>query len=86
MLDVPHPETSLASLFSPVWYEGYPEAEHVWQTSSGTDDFEPKYGMAPLVFGTIKATFYSLLFGVPLALFAAVYTSEFMGARLKARI
>ena len=39
---------------------------------------EPKLSLIPLVFGTLKATFYSLLFGVPLALGAALYTSEFM--------
>jgi phosphate transport system permease protein len=82
----PHPETTLAALFLPVWYEGYLGAEHVWQSSSGTDDFEPKYGLVPLVFGTLKATVYSLLFGVPLALLAAIYTSEFLHPRHKARI
>jgi len=85
-LAVPHPETSLAAIFRPVWYEGYEAPEHVWQSSSGTDDFEPKYGLFPLVFGTIKATLYSLLFGVPIALLAAVYTSEFLHPRHKARI
>ena len=40
----------------------------------------------PLIFGTLKATFYSLLFGVPLALGAALYTSEFMHPALKAKI
>jgi len=35
------------------------------------------------VFGTLKATFYSLLFGVPLALLAAVYSSEFLNRRLR---
>jgi phosphate transport system permease protein len=85
-LDAPHPETSLAAIFRPVWYEGYAAPEHVWQSSSGTDDFEPKYGLVPLVFGTIKATFYSLLFGVPLALLAAVYTSEFLSRKSRARV
>ncbi|MEQ1890987.1 MAG: ABC transporter permease subunit [Planctomycetota bacterium] len=85
-IEVPHPETDLASIFSPVWYEGYEAPEHVWQSSSGTDDFEPKYGLAPLVFGTIKATFYSLLFGVPIALLAAVYTSEFLHPRHKNKV
>lgn len=85
-LTVPHPETSLAAIFRPVWYEGYEAPEHVWQSSSGTDDFEPKYGLFPLVFGTIKATFYSLLFGVPIALLAAVYTSEFLHPRHKNRV
>ena len=85
-LDVEHPETSLAAIFAPVWYEGYPGPEHVWQSSSGTDDFEPKYGVLPLIFGTVKATFYSLLFGVPIALLAAVYTSEFLHPRTRARV
>lgn len=85
-IDAPHPETTLAAVFTPVWYEGYPEPEHVWQSSGGTDDFEPKYGLVPLVFGTLKATVYSLLFGVPLALLAAIYTSEFLHPRHKARI
>ena len=81
-----HPEATLATLFTPVWYEGYSQPRHVWQSSGATDDFEPKYGLYPLIFGTIKATFYSMLFGVPLALLAAVYTSEFMHPRVKSRI
>ncbi len=74
----PHPETTLRSLFGHVWYEGYPEAAYTWQSSSGTDDFEPKFSLVPLIFGTLKATVYSLLFAVPIALLAAVYTSEFL--------
>jgi phosphate transport system permease protein len=85
-VDAPHPESTLASLFLPVWYEGYAGPEQVWQSSSGTDDFEPKYGLAPLIFGTLKATFYSLLFGLPLALLAAIYTSEFLHPRHKQRV
>jgi phosphate transport system permease protein len=81
-----HPETTLSSLFGKVWYEGYDAPAHVWQSSSGSDDFEPKYGLVPLIFGTLKATTYSLLFGVPIALLAAVYTSEFLHPRVKARI
>ena len=85
-IDAPHPETTVSSVFLPVWYEGYAAPEHVWQSSSGTDDFEPKYGLYPLIFGTLKATVYSMLFGVPLALLAAVYTSEMMHPKLKAKI
>jgi phosphate transport system permease protein len=79
-----HPEVTLRSLFRPVWYEGYAGPEHVWQSSSGSDEFEPKLGLWPLVFGTLKAAFYSLLMGVPLALLAAIYTSEFMHPRFRA--
>ncbi|MFP4348065.1 MAG: ABC transporter permease subunit [Thermodesulfobacteriota bacterium] len=82
-IDAPHPEATLGAIFGPLWYEGYNLPEHVWQSSSGTDDFEPKYGLLPLVFGTVKATVYAMLFGAPLALLAAVYTSELMHARLR---
>ena len=85
-VDAPHPESTLASIFMPVWYEGYTDKEHVWQSSSGTDDFEPKYGLYPLIFGTIKATVYSMLFGVPLAILAAIYSSEFMNPKVKAKV
>lgn len=80
-LDLKHPDAGLAALFMPVWYEGYTGPEHVWQSSSGTDDFEAKLGLYPLIFGTLKATFYSLLFGAPLALLAAIFTSEFLSRR-----
>ena len=84
--DAGHPEVSIRTLFRPVWYEGYSEPDHVWQTSSGQDAAEAKLGLWPLVFGTLKATFYSMLFGAPLALLAAIYTSEFLQPRFKARI
>jgi phosphate transport system permease protein len=77
-IDVPHPETTLKSIFGKIWYEGYPEPTYTWQSSSGTDSFEPKFSLVPLIFGTIKATIYSLLFAVPIALCAAIYTSEFV--------
>lgn len=82
----PHPETTVASIFGKVWYEGFNEPAHVWQSSSGSDEFEPKYGLVPLIFGTVKATVYTMLFAVPLALLAAIYTSEFLHPKTKARI
>jgi phosphate transport system permease protein len=81
-----HPEVSFAALFSPIWYEGTPRPQHVWQSSSGSDSYEPKYGFGPLVFGTCKAAFYSLLFAVPIALCAAIYTSEFLTPKAKSYI
>jgi phosphate transport system permease protein len=85
-VDAPHPEINGRALLSKVWYEGYDAPAYVWQSSSGTDSFEPKYSLMPLVFGTLKATLYSLLIGLPLAWFAAIYTSEFVAPRTKARI
>jgi phosphate transport system permease protein len=82
----PHPETTLATLFKPVWYEGYEGPEHVWQSSSGADDFEAKFGLIPLIFGTLKGTLYAMLVAVPLALLGAIYTSMFMDPDLRAKI
>jgi phosphate transport system permease protein len=81
-----HPEITLPALFRPVWYEGAAGPEHVWQSSSGTDDFEPKYGMLPLIFGTLKATLFSMAFGLPIALLAAIFTSEFLSPATKAQV
>jgi phosphate transport system permease protein len=77
-ISVAHPETTLQTILGKVWYEGYPEPTYTWQSSSGTDVFEPKFSLVPLIFGTWKATLYSLLFAVPLALLAAVYTADFV--------
>src|SRR5262249_48290394 len=57
----PHPESTIHSLFGSVWYEGYPGPEMVWQSTGATDDFEPKFGLIPLIFGTLKGTFYALI-------------------------
>ena len=82
----PHPETTVATLFTPVWYEGYAGPEHVWQSSSGADDFEAKFGLLPLIFGTLKGTLYAMLLAVPLALLGAIFTSMFMHPDLRAKI
>ena len=82
----PHPEVSWKALFGKVWYEGYAKPEYVWQSTGGTDDFEPKFSLVPLVFGTIKGTIYALLFAIPLAIMGALYTSQFMHPSIKARV
>jgi phosphate transport system permease protein len=81
-----HPEFNLRAILRAIQYESTARPEHVWQSTSGTDDFEPKFGLWPLVFGTLKATLYCLLFGVPIALLAALYTSEFVHPSARARI
>jgi phosphate transport system permease protein len=82
----PHPEVSLKTLFGKVWYESYDKPAFIWQSSSGNDDFEPKFSITPLLFGTIKGTLYAMIFAVPLALFAAVYTSQFTTSSFKKTI
>lgn len=78
-----HPEVSLRTLFGPVWYEGHEEPTFVWQSTGGTDEFEPKLSLTPLLFGTLKGTAYALLVAIPLGVLAAIYASEFMDPRLK---
>jgi phosphate transport system permease protein len=85
-IDAPHPDASLRAMFGKVWYEGYSTPEYVWQSTGGTDDFETKFSLVPLVFGTIKGTFYALLFAIPLAIMGALYTSQFMHPSIKARV
>jgi phosphate transport system permease protein len=85
-VDSPHPEVSLGSLFGRVWYEGYAQPEYVWQSSSGSDDFEPKLSLTPLLVGTLKGTVYSLLIAIPLAVLGAMYLSQFMHPGLKTTI
>lgn len=78
LMDNEHPDVSLSSLWGKVWYEGYEEPTYTWQSSSADSDFEPKFSLMPLTWGTIKAALYSMLFAVPIAILAAIYTAFFM--------
>ncbi|CAN5766909.1 hypothetical protein BH23PSE1_BH23PSE1_01280 [soil metagenome] len=83
---VPHPEVTLGVLFGRLWYEGYDAPGFTWQSTAGTDLAEPKYSLVPLIFGTLKATFYAMLFAVPIALMGAIYTSEFVHSSVRATV
>ncbi|MBA3845124.1 MAG: ABC transporter permease subunit [Planctomycetes bacterium] len=82
-LDDPHPEGGIGAFFGKIWYEGSSAPKYEWQSSNATDDSEPKLSLVPIIFGTLKGTFYALLFAVPIALLGAIYTAEFMAPRLK---
>ena len=82
-IENPHPEITFHTLFLPVLYEGYEAPEYIWQSSSGSDDFEPKFGMWPLIFGTLKGTIYAMILAVPLAVMGAIYTGMFMPPGLR---
>jgi len=81
-----HPEVTWQALWQEVWYEGYPEPDYIWQSTSGTDDFEGKFSLVPITFGTMKAAFYAMLFAVPIALTAAIYTAYFMTPGLRKKV
>ncbi|VAW56715.1 Phosphate transport system permease protein PstC (TC 3.A.1.7.1), partial [hydrothermal vent metagenome] len=78
-----YPEISWSVLWEKVWYEGYDKADYIWQSSASTNDFEPKFSLVPLTFGTIKAAFYAMLFAVPIALLGAMYTAQFMSPGMR---
>jgi len=77
-IDNEHPEVSWKALWGKVWYESYAKPEYIWQSSSSSDDFEPKYSLTPIAFGTLKAAFYAMLIAIPLSIFGALYTAQFM--------
>ncbi|HZW08049.1 MAG TPA: ABC transporter permease subunit, partial [Phycisphaerales bacterium] len=85
-LDAGHAEASVKSVFGKVWYEGDAGPSYTYQASTGEDTAETKYSNVPLIFGTLKSTLYAMLFAVPLAVAAALYTSEFLHARVKNRV
>ena len=82
-VDNPHPETNLKTLFGKVWYEGYKKPEYVWQSTGGTDEFEPKLSLTPLAFGTLKGALYALFFAIPISIFGAICVSQFMHPSLR---
>lgn len=82
-IDNEHPEISWSSLWQKVWYESYSEPAYIWQSSAASNDFEPKMSLTPLVFGTLKASFYAMLVAIPLSLFGAIYTGYFMAPSVR---
>lgn len=83
MIDNEHPEISWHSLWEKVWYESRDKPEYIWQSSSASNDFEPKFSLSPLTFGTIKAAFYAMLVAVPLAIMGAIFTAYFMSPAMR---
>ncbi len=77
------PEVSFSALWQKVWYESYDKPEFIWQSAAATNDFEPKFSLAPLTLGTLKAAFYAMLVATPLALLAAIYAAYFMAPRMR---
>ena len=78
-----HPEVSWQALWQEVWYESFEKPEYLWQSSASNNDFEPKFSLAPLTYGTLKAAFYAMLFAMPLAICGAIYTAYFMSPQMR---
>jgi len=78
-----YPEVSFSALWQKVWYESYEEPDYVWQSSAATAEFEPKFSLAPLTYGTIKAAAYAMMISVPLAILGAIFTAYFMSPKMR---
>ncbi len=78
-----HPEVSWSVLWDKIWYEDYPEPTYTWQSSSASNDFEPKFSLTPLLFGTLKAAFYAMMIAIPLAIMGAIYSAYFMAPAMR---
>ncbi|MCB9837885.1 MAG: ABC transporter permease subunit [Phycisphaeraceae bacterium] len=85
-LKAAYPEASISGLFGRVWYEGEAAPSYVYQSSSGDDAAEPKLSLMPLIFGTLKATVYTMLIAAPIAIFAALCSAEFLSKRQRGMI
>jgi len=61
--------------------------QSIWENIAGTVwqpvGKEPKYGIMPLLAGTLKVTFVALLLATPLGIFAAIYTAFFAKRKLR---
>lgn len=79
----PHPEAGWKAFFGKVWYEGGSKPVYQWQSTGGSDDFESKLSLMPLIFGSLKGTAYALLFSIPVALLAAVFSAAFLPLHVK---
>ncbi|MGE9295744.1 MAG: ABC transporter permease subunit [Puniceicoccales bacterium] len=79
----PHPDAGFKALFGKIWYEGKNKPEWEYQSSAAEAETEPKLSMIPLIFGTFKGTLYAMIFAVPIAILAALYTSQFLKPEYK---
>ncbi len=73
-----HPEAGIGAFFGAIRYEGYDRPSYTWQSTGGSDDFEIKLSLVPLVFGTLKGTFFAMLFSIPLGILGAMFVSQFL--------
>ncbi|MDN3552545.1 ABC transporter permease subunit [Halomonas almeriensis] len=79
-------DIEMASLWQAQSYQGLESPAHRWQPALLEGDGEPRFGMLPLVWGTLEAAAWSLVMAVPLALGAAAHSALFMSPRLRDRL
>ena len=74
-----HKEVTLSKMWTAQQWPGYDQPDHVWQPVSEV----PKYGLWPLIAGTLKVTVVAMFFGVPLGVGAALFISQYAPPRMR---
>ncbi|MCR9291546.1 MAG: ABC transporter permease subunit [bacterium] len=85
-LDAEHPESSWRTYFGQVWYQGHDRPKYIWQSTAASENSELKLSLIPLLFGTLKAATFAMLISLPIALLAAIYTSEFLSSKIRSYV
>lgn len=44
-----YPEISWQTLLKPTWFENHPAPDYVWQSTSGSDNYQAKYSLWPVI-------------------------------------
>jgi len=74
-----HKEVTLRQMWFAQQWPGYDAPDYIWQPVSEV----AKYGVWPLVVGTIKVSAIAMLFGAPLGIGAALWVSQFARPRVR---
>jgi phosphate transport system permease protein len=72
-------EVTLAKIWLSQLWPGYDEAASIWQPVSEI----PKFGVWPLIVGTLKVTIVSMAVAVPLGVASALYVSQYARPRTR---
>jgi len=72
-------EVTLSKMFAPQLWPGYDESASIWQPVSEI----PKFGIWPLIVGTLKVTVVAMVVSIPLGVGAALYVSQYASPRTR---
>ena len=74
-----HKEVTLGKMWTAQAWPGYDGPDYIWQPVSEI----PKFGIWPLIIGTLKVSLVSMLVAVPLGVGAALYLSQYASRRTR---
>src|SRR5258708_22582541 len=74
-----HQEVTLTKMWTAQAWPGYDAPDHIWQPVSEV----PKFGIWPLIIGTLKVSLVAMLIAVPLGVGAALYLSQYASPKTR---